>query len=149
MRSRSQDGFTLLEVLVALLILGVGVALTLSVISGALGNIRKVQVRARTVQHAETVMEMTLLDDSVKGPTTLRGDFEDGTTWTVAVTEAPLPPPPVPAPGPQAQPIDLGVKVLSYAVEVFEPGSQSPGFRLQTMKLVSSQDLKLPGGIRR
>jgi len=148
-RSRSQDGFTLLEVLVALLILGVGVALTLSVISGALGNIRKVQVRARTVQHAETVMEMTLLDDSVKGPTTLRGDFEDGTTWTVAVTEAPLPPPPVPAPGPQAQPIDLGVKVLSYAVEVFEPGSQSPGFRLQTMKLVSSQDLKLPGGIRR
>ncbi|MBP1602064.1 MAG: hypothetical protein H6Q06_2215, partial [Acidobacteria bacterium] len=54
-----EGGFTLLEVLVTLAILAVGVTLTLSLISGALANIRKVQIRARTIQHAETVMELT------------------------------------------------------------------------------------------
>ena len=74
-RSIRESGFTLLEVLITLAILAVGVTLTLSLISGALANIRKVQVRARTIQHAETVMELTLLDDSISRPTTLNGDF--------------------------------------------------------------------------
>jgi general secretion pathway protein I len=148
-KARSQEGFTLLEVLVAIIVLGVGVALTLSLISGALGNIRKVQLRARAVQHAETVMELTLLDDSIKGPTTLRGDFEDGTTWSVVVNEVTPPPPPMQTAGPQVAPPDLGIKILSYAVEVFDPGSQAPGFQLQTAKIVSNLDSKLPGGVRR
>ena len=76
-RQRAQ-GFTLLEVLVSLAVLSVGVALTLSLISGSLGNIRKVQLRTRTIEHAEAVMELALLDDSVRQPTVFSGDFEDG-----------------------------------------------------------------------
>src|SRR5687767_10069925 len=85
------SGFTLLEVLIALSILGIGAAMTMSLISGSLGKIRKVQVRARAIQHAQTVMELSLLDQSVKGPTTLRGDFEDGSRWMVVVSDFEMP----------------------------------------------------------
>ena len=49
--------FTLLEVLVTLVVLAVGASITLSVITGSLGNIRKVQFRTRAVEYAQSVME--------------------------------------------------------------------------------------------
>ncbi len=137
-RRVSESGFTLLEVLVALAILAVGVALTLSLISGALGNIRKVQLRTRTIQHAEAVMELALLDDRIQKPTSFSGDFEDGTRWSVQVAE--YQPPDAQAaqlPNPQ-QPMPP-VKMLSYTVEVMAPDSSSADFSLQTLKVVSAQ----------
>jgi prepilin-type N-terminal cleavage/methylation domain-containing protein len=134
------DGFTLLEVLITLAILGIGAAMTMSLISGSLGKIRKVQVRARAIQHAQTVMELALLDSTVKGPTTLRGDFEDGTRWIVLITDfdmtrdRPLQP---------NQP-EMPVKALAYTVEIMGPDSPSPDFRVSTLKLVST--LQVPGG---
>jgi prepilin-type N-terminal cleavage/methylation domain-containing protein len=82
---KRESGFTLLEVLVTMTVLAVGAALTLSLISGALGNIRKTRVHTRAIEHAQTVMELALLDDSIRGATTLAGDFDDGTRWTVAI----------------------------------------------------------------
>jgi prepilin-type N-terminal cleavage/methylation domain-containing protein len=142
-----ESGFTLLEVLVALTVLAVGVALTLSLISGSLGNIRKVQLRARTIQHAETVMELTLLDESIVRPTTLTGDFADGTRWSVRIDEVVMPPPPTENPLQQGE---LPVKLFSYAVEVFAPESSAPDFRLETMKIVNvqQQQLQRPGIIQ-
>ena len=136
-------GFTLLEVLVALSILSIGAAIALSIISGALGNIRKVQLRTRTIQHAETVMELSLLDDGIQQPTILRGDFEDGTRWSVVVEAVVMP-------RPQALPqgIELQQKILSYTVEVFAPDSQAPDLRLQTVKVMNTQqDVKPAGGV--
>ncbi len=135
-RGRSSAGFTLLEVLVTLSILSIGTALAMSLISGALGNIRKVQLRTRTIQHAETVMEMTLLDDSIVRPTTLTGDFEDGTRWAVHVDEVVVPPPPNQTTL-QTQQFQMPMKMFSYAVEVFAPESVAPDFRLHTLKLVN------------
>jgi prepilin-type N-terminal cleavage/methylation domain-containing protein len=140
---RSQAGFTLLEVLVALAVLGIGVALTLSLISGSLRNIRKVQVSTRSIQHAETVLEMALLDDSIQKPTSLRGDFEDGTRWTVRIDEY-VPPDkamdasqlPDQLPGGQ-QPAALAVRLFSYTVDVMERESQTSDFTLRTLKLVN------------
>ena len=86
-RLRKSAGFTLLEVLVALAVLSIGAAMTLSLISGSLRNVRKVQLRNRAIQHAETVLEIALLDDSVKQPTKKNGDFEDGTRFTVDIQE--------------------------------------------------------------
>jgi prepilin-type N-terminal cleavage/methylation domain-containing protein len=136
-RMRRDCGFTLLEVLVALSILAIGAAIALSLISGALGNIRKVQMRTRTIQHAETVMELSLLDEGIRQPTVLRGDFEDGTRWSLVVDAVVMP-------RPQALPqgIDLQQKILSYTVEVFAPDSQAADLRLQTVKVISTQDLK-------
>ena len=90
-RKPDASGFTLLEVLVALAILGIGVALTLSLITGSLGNIRKVQQRTRNMHYAQTVMELTLLDDSIRRPTALRGDFPDGTLWSAEVADYEIP----------------------------------------------------------
>ncbi len=135
---RGRAGFTLLEVLIALTILSVGAALAISAISGALGNIRKVRLRTLMITHAETVMELALLDESVKGPTTMHGDFEDGTRWSVVVDDYELPTPQA-LPGALERP--LPIKLLSYTVEVFAPGSPSPDFRLFTLKLVPAQVL--------
>lgn len=137
MRVRSSRGFTLLEVLIALTVLAVGAALSLSVISGVLANIRKVQMRTKVMEHAETVMELVLLDDKVRGPTTLGGDFEDGTRWTVVVSDYEMP---------EAAPLDtqplppMPIKLLAYTVEVFAPRSSAPDLRLNTLKVVPDEN---------
>jgi len=133
-RRRSEAGFTLLEVLVTLVILAVGLSLTLSLISGAMRNIRRSQLKTRTVQHAETVLELTLLDDSIKQPTSLRGDFEDGTRWEVAVTQIETP---VPLQQKLGQQLELPVKLFHYSVAVVAPDSQIPDLVLQTLKVVN------------
>ena len=135
-------GFTLIEVLVSLAVLAIGAALALSLISGSLSNIRKVQLRTRTVEHAEAVMELVLLDDSVRKPTTLTGDFEDGTRWSVRVEDYTVPTADQLQsklqPGAAAQ--NLQVKLLCYTVEMFNPDSRGPDYQLQTIKMVK----KLP-----
>jgi prepilin-type N-terminal cleavage/methylation domain-containing protein len=139
------SGFTLLEVLVALAILGIGVALTLSLITGSLGNIRKVQQRTRNMHYAQTVMELTLLDESIRRPTTLRGDFPDGTLWSAEVADyevprdQPLNPRQLPSP----------VKLLLYSVEIRSPQSPTPDFRLETLKLISVQERRLGPAVAR
>jgi prepilin-type N-terminal cleavage/methylation domain-containing protein len=131
-----ESGFTLLEVLMTLAILAVGITLTLSLISGTLANIRKVQLRTRTIQHAETVMELALLDDSIRRPTAFGGDFEDGTRWTVQVGEFQMPD--TRPPNPQQR--ELPVKLFAFTVEVIGPDSRMPDFRLQTLKIINIQE---------
>ena len=135
---QQSHGFTLLEVLVALTVLAIGAALALSLISGSLGNIRKVQLRSRSVEHAQEVMETALLDKSIQQATSFSGGFEDGSRWTVQVEEYEMPAPP------QSQPRDLPqnmpVKLLSYTVEMFGSDSRAPDFRLHTLKLVNKSE---------
>jgi prepilin-type N-terminal cleavage/methylation domain-containing protein len=140
---KRESGFTLLEVLVALTILAVGVAMTLSLISGALGNIRKVRTRTRAVEHARQVLELALVDDTVLEPTTLAGDYEDGTRWSVAISEIEMPVPETVMQNVQAT--QLPYKVLSYVVDITEPNAITPIFQLQTLKLVSVPVVATPG----
>ena len=135
----------------ALAVLAIGAALTMSLISGSLGNIRKVQVRTRTIQHAEAVMELSLLDESIRQPTTFTGDFEDGTRWSVRVDEYELPnsqpaPPVQPGAPPQAT---LPVRLFSYTVDVIGPDSSMPDYSLQTLKLVSVLQQATPARLPR
>jgi prepilin-type N-terminal cleavage/methylation domain-containing protein len=133
----AEGGFTLLEVLVALTVLAVGAALTLSLISGSLGNIRKVQLKTRTVEHAEAVMELALLNDADNEPRTFTGDFpEDGTRWTVRIENYEMPTPEDLQP--RSSPQNMPVKLLSYTVEIFGPDSTTSDYRLQTLKLVKA-----------
>lgn len=138
-------GFTLLEVLVALTVLAVGAAITISLISGSLGNIRKVQSRTRIVDHAQTVMELTLLDEAIQGPTTFSGDFEDGTRWSVRVEE--YEPPDAPELRTPELPQNIRAKLLRYTVEMFlGPTSSVADYHLQTLKLVKEGDQNQPAG---
>lgn len=143
-KMRQNAGFTLLEVLVALSVLAIGAAMTLSVITGALGNIRKVQLRTRTIQHAETVMELSLLDDAIRQPTTKNGDFEDGTRWTLAVDAVDTP-----RPASLPQGMQLPQKLLFYTVDVYAPESPAPDLRLQTLKVVGTAEPLGPARIAR
>lgn len=141
-RSDNAPGFTLLEVLVCLTVLAVGTALALSLISGSLGNIRKVQLKTRTVEHAEAVMELALLDDSSNDPRTYTGDFEDGTRFSVNVEDYELPD----ADRLERRQLQQNVrwKLLRYTVDMFSPNSRGPDYRLQTLKLVRVE--QRPGG---
>ncbi len=146
MKRGGESGFTLLEVMVALAILAVGTALTMSLISGTLGNIRKVQLRTKTIQHAETVMELALLDD-VRHPTTFTGDFEDGTRWSVQVDEVPMPQPQQLQPNLQLP--EQPIRLFSYTVDVRAPDSKATDIRLQTLKIVNIQQQGRPGQLPR
>jgi prepilin-type N-terminal cleavage/methylation domain-containing protein len=150
-RARKEAGFTLLEVLVALAILALGSALTLSLVSGSLRNIRKVQLRNRAIQHAETVLELALLDEKIKSATVLRGDFEDGTRWSVQVQEYVPPPDQGGTLSPEQMQVleRLPIKLFTYAVEVVGPDSSVPDFRVETLKLVNTTDLLQPAGVPR
>ena len=132
---RPSHGFTLLEVLVALTVLAVGAALALSLISGSLGNIRKVQLRTRAVEHAQEVMESALLDKTIQQATSFTGGFEDGSHWSVRVEEYEMPAPPQLQP--RKLPQNMPVKLLAYTVVMFGPGSRAPDYRLHTLKLVN------------
>jgi prepilin-type N-terminal cleavage/methylation domain-containing protein len=132
----AQAGFTLLEVLVSLTVLAVGAALALALISGSLGNIRKVQQRARIVDHAEAVMELALVNEAILQPTTFAGDFEDGTRWTVRVENYTLPS--TERLPPSSSPQNMPVKLLCYTVEMFGPDSRASDYQLQTLKVVKA-----------
>ena len=144
---RRAHGFTLLEVLVALTVLAIGSALALSLISGSLGNIRKVQQRTRVIEHAQEVMETALLDGSIQAPTSFSGGFEDGSRWSVQVEDRALPP--RPHMEQRDLPQNMPVKLLSFTVIMFGPGSVGPDFRLHALKLVNrAPEDTMTGGLR-
>jgi prepilin-type N-terminal cleavage/methylation domain-containing protein len=132
----AESGFTLLEVLVCLTILAVGASLALSLISGSLWKIRKVQLKTQVVEHAEAVMELALLNDAIVQPQSYTGDFEDGDSFSVKIEDYKLPE------AEKLQPPDLPqnaqnqIKLLCYTVELFSPDSHAVEYRLQTLKLV-------------
>ncbi|MDR0310284.1 MAG: type II secretion system GspH family protein [Acidobacteriota bacterium] len=126
-------GFTLFEVLVAITILAIGVALAASLIGRSIGNIRKIEARSRIIEHANSVMELTLLDQEITEPTTFDGDFADGTRWTMNIEEY------TPDDAELLEQVDMPVKLLAYTVEMFPPGSGVVDFRLRTLKLVPAR----------
>jgi general secretion pathway protein I len=128
------SGFTLLEVLVAIAILAIAATVVLSLMSGSLRNIRKVQMRTKAIEHAEAVMEETLLDSSIQQPTFLNGSLPDGSRWAVRVEDY------LELEKPKTSTIvTMPVKLMSYSVEVTGPESVAPDCRIQTLKLVKTQ----------
>lgn len=130
-------GFTLLEVLVALVVLAVGATATMSAISGSLGNIRKAQLRTRVMEYAENAMESSLYREDLQQPATYAENLEDGFRYTVTVEDydAGL----RPETGTQTA-TGLQFKLLRYTVDMYEPGSTAPVYELQTLKLVNTSE---------
>lgn len=80
-----QRGFSLLEIVVAVAILGAGVGAALQIFSGGMNNIRRIDMAHRAMNHAENVMNEILSDQNILGPITLSGQLDDDFSFDVAV----------------------------------------------------------------
>ena len=80
-------GFTLIEVAIAMAIVGVGVVTVLEIFTAALRTERGASVRARAVVRARDLLERTMtMPDPF--PLNESGDFGDGYRWERRVREA-------------------------------------------------------------
>ena len=125
-----QRGFTLLEMLVATLIMGVAVVTLLSGISASLRNVSRLTEYGRVVLLARSRMDALLADGTLPETATLEGSFTPAEMgggsggWRARVT--PFEPPP--NPGPNAQSLDRlelevwwmsGARQRTFALEGF------------------------------
>lgn len=83
-RQRGCRGFTLMEVLVAMMVLAVCMTLIMGLFSGGLKSAGLSDQYSRAVFHAQAKMEeMLLTRELVDG--VLEGEFEDGFAWKVRI----------------------------------------------------------------
>ena len=86
--TRGSRGFTLLEVAVALAILGIGVVTVLELFSSGLRMEGNAGTREKAVVYARGLLDQTMALPEVR-PGHDRGRFDDTYRWEVAVREAP------------------------------------------------------------
>jgi prepilin-type N-terminal cleavage/methylation domain-containing protein len=85
---RGSRGFTLLEVAIAMAILGVGVVTVLELFSAGLRMEGNAGFRARAVVYARGLLDQTLALPELRAGSD-RGRFDETFTWEVVVREAP------------------------------------------------------------
>ena len=82
----NRRGFTLLEVVVATALLGIGVGVAMQVFSGGLKNIQRIDMAHRAMNHAENVMNEILSDQSITGPTEISTGTSSPTSECIVAT---------------------------------------------------------------
>ncbi len=97
-----QRGFTLLEVLVATLIMGIAVAGVLSALSSTVRNAARLTDYDRAVMLSRSKMDELLLDEHFPRNTTVQGTFDPSLMggleggWSAVMTRFEMPPSPQP-----------------------------------------------------
>lgn len=136
-------GFTLLEVVVAVAVLGVGLGAAMQIFSGGLKNIHRVSQAHRAMNHAENIMNEILSDESVTTPTTFSADLDEDFSYS-AVVDYWEPP--------AAEQLSLDiveepVEMLSVVVDVhFKHSPNGKKYRVICLKSVSrAAELGPPG----
>ncbi len=84
---KRNDGFTLLEIVVALAILGVTVSVVMQIFSEGLKNVRRIDLAHQAMNHAENVMNEILSDESIQGATSFSGDLDEEFSYTAQVSD--------------------------------------------------------------
>ncbi len=87
----SRQGFSLLEVVVALAIVSIGITVALQLFSGALKNVRKMDLAGQAMNYAENVMNEILSDETLKGPMTRHDDLDDNFRWEAVIQDFEIP----------------------------------------------------------
>lgn len=146
---RRSAGFTLLEIIVALAVLGVGLGVVLQIFSGGLKNIHRIELAHRAMSHGENVMNEILTNQEVTGPTTLSGDLDEDFDYSAEIAE-------FEDPDQGGFPLELPVeaqstKLLAVHVRIhFKHDAFGKYYQLRSLKTVSPLNpdgLGLPGQI--
>lgn len=133
-------GFTLLEVVVAVAILGIAVGAAMQIFSGGLKNIHRIKMAHAAMNHAENVMNEILADQSILGPMQLSGTLDEDFTYTADVIYW------------EANPEELSLEItetkldlLGVQVEVHFAGDRSgKSYKVVSLKAVPREPM--PGG---
>lgn len=134
----SQSGFTLLEVMVAFVILAIALGLLLGMLSRGLHQVTQAQAETQATLYGQSLLDtvgtLELLEPGLK-----EGEFDHGRyRWRLQVEPAPDPaPPPPPADGqPLPQPAAALAAPLLYRVALqVEWGAAKPEQRLQLVTI--------------
>ena len=124
-RTRAR-GFTLIEVLIAFMILAVAMVAILQAFSSGLRGLGAAEASAAALAHARAKLEEIGTFVPIE-PGETEGDFEDGSHWTVTV---------------RAHEGEAGAESLSlapYEVEVTVAGTRAPAVTLRTLRLAPAQ----------
>ncbi len=136
-RRSGSSGFTLIEVVVALAILGVCVAIVMQIFSSGLKNLRRIELAHRAMAHAENVMNELLADQEIIGAGAMSGELDDEFRYTaeVAEWEAPQEPLSLELAAPASRLLQMTVRIH------FINDRFGKSYRLSTLKTVAIPDL--------
>jgi prepilin-type N-terminal cleavage/methylation domain-containing protein len=82
---RDDRAFILLEMIVALTILGIGFSVLFASMSGSARNINRLEKFQHREQFAQNLLEELDLVQTIRAGDTARGTFQDGTRWRIEV----------------------------------------------------------------
>jgi len=126
------SGFTLVETLVALIVLSVALTMILQLFSGGINSKRRSGEYTRAVFRASEVMETILVSDTLSDQV-LEGSFEDGFTWKITLLEI------VDDQEESEESTDEEKGVILYQVDLdlsWESGERTKHFQVSTLKMV-------------
>ena len=134
MREKRTRGFTLMEVVVALAVLGVGLIVIIELFSGGLRVGRISGEYTRAVGYARVKMEDIALAREIKEGME-EGEFDKDYRWHLEVKRVDL------LPG--EQPVDITLPVDLYQIKlqvIWKSGSQERSASLESMKVIKRTD---------
>ncbi|HEY2933290.1 MAG TPA: hypothetical protein VGK99_16235 [Acidobacteriota bacterium] len=135
-----------MEIVVALAVVSVGITLALQLFSGAIKNVRKIDLAGQAMNHAENVMNEILSDETIKGPMTRHDDLDENFRWVAEVQDYQIPE--MSRWDPQ-QPFPL--KLLNVRVDViYKNDKNGKLYRLSCLKPVGLRQVQnqgLPGAV--
>lgn len=127
MKKSAQSGFTLLEILVATVIMGIAVLGLLTSLSTSMRNATHVTQADRASQIARNKMEELITDPGLPFQGTLEGQFDESSGWTAQIGPFEAPP--------QVHP---GVAILQRVALViwWKDGSNNREYPLEAYRIV-------------
>ena len=130
-RRNGTKGFTLIETLVAMMILSISVVVIFQLFSGGLRSARLSEDYVLAVFHAREKMEEILLAEKL-GSDVLEGEFGDGFAWRAEILH--LEPPEDEKPKPPADMFDIKVEVSWLS------GTIEKHFEIRTLKIAEKAE---------
>ncbi len=126
-------GFTLLEVVVAVAILGIGLGVAMQIFSGGLKNIHRVSLAHRAMNHAENIMNEILSDETIIAPTEMSNDLDEDFSYTALVDYWEPP-----SEGMSLDVVEVPMEMLSVIVDIhFKNDPRGKKYRAICLKSVS------------